>query len=388
MIKDSHILWFAGNDWWAHNPSPEKHWAERFAKAGNKVFYVNSIGVGLPYLHAAGFEKRLIKKLKSLLRYIRQPIPNLWVFTPFVFPLWSIGFIARLNRLLLSIQINIFLRIHGFTNYIFWAGLPTPAEILDRFNSRSVIYYYQDTYTSYYEDLSFQSIHRNDDRLCKAANAVICASIGMYRELSKNRSNVFYIPHGIPDSFFQSDRTQYHDVPSDLSLVPKPIIGYWGSLEILQDQALIEYLADRHPDWSFVFIGQPLCDFSRLYKYNNIYFLGQKSLNEIPKYGIHFSLGIMAFVQNNWITYSCPVKYREYLALGLPIVSVPIIEVMEAFRGVARVESSYEKFSRACAEEIENDSIEKRISRRSLVKDYTWDVTADKVSEVIESCLN
>ena len=82
------ILCFAGNDWWLHNPSPEKHWMTCFARSRNKILYINSIGIGLPFHASAGAGKRILRKLWSMRRYIRKPVPNLWVLTPIVLPFW------------------------------------------------------------------------------------------------------------------------------------------------------------------------------------------------------------------------------------------------------------------------------------------------------------
>ena len=110
-------------------------------------------------------------------------------------------------------------------------------------------------------------------------------------------------------------------------------------------------------------------------------------LSKIPEYGIHFDVCIMSFVQNDWITYSCPVKYREYLALGKPIVSVPIIEVERTYGCPASVTSTHNDFIAACVSEMANDSIEKRLSRRALVEHWTWDRTTELVSKAIQEAL-
>ena len=36
----------------------------------------------------------------------------------------------------------------------------------------------------------------------------------------------------------------------------------------------VAFMAERHPEWSFVFIGKPLYDFRLLKRYPNVHFLG------------------------------------------------------------------------------------------------------------------
>lgn len=387
MIQHQNILWFAGCDWWVHNPSPEKHWAERLAHQGNTILFINSIGVGLPRVSTVGVVKRLIYKLTSLLRYLRHPSPNLWVLTPIVLPFWSMRSIEKLNQFLLLTQIHALRFVLGIRSYIFWAGLPTPAVILPQLCPKAIVYYYQDNYTAYYEELSFRSIELNDDTLFRRATAVICASLGMFELKSSMRKDVYYIPHGVDEVFLNIDLQADHPMPQKLSGIRKPFIGYWGSLESLQDQDLLRAIAYGNPDWSVILIGNPLGDFTRCRSISNIHFIGPIPLSNIPEYGIHFDVCIMSFVQNEWITYSCPVKYREYLALGKPIVSVPIIEVEQTYGCPAAVASTNKDFISACVSEMANDSIEKRLSRRSLVEHWTWDHTTELVSTVIQEAL-
>ena len=50
MISGVSIICFAGEDWWYHHPHSKYHLMRRFARAGNRVIFVNSISMGLPSL--------------------------------------------------------------------------------------------------------------------------------------------------------------------------------------------------------------------------------------------------------------------------------------------------------------------------------------------------
>ena len=292
---------------------------------------------------------------------------------------------AVFNKIILYIQIRGILALLGMKEHVLWAGLPTPAILLKILRPIKVVYYYQDLYTAYYEELAFSSVIKNDQLLFSAANEVICASRGMYNEKKMLKKNVRYIPHGVDQAFLNFDIIKQYGVPVALAQIPKPILGYWGTLEMLQDQTIIDYCATKHPEWSFVFIGNPVGDLSMMKNHPNVYFLGYKPLKEIPFYGIHFDVCLMNFVQTEWIKYSCPVKLREYLALGKAIVSVPIIEVEEAFPGVAGIARTPQEFCAMCEKEMVSDSKEKRMYRRNLITNYSWEHTADLVFEILKA---
>ena len=307
----------------------------------------------------------------------------MWVLTPFVLPLWSVKRIAALNAVLLQWQIQFTMKLMEMKNPVFWAGLPTPAVLLDRIASRGVVYFIQDNYTAYFDAMSFSKTQEFHDTMIRRADTVICSSIGMTEKIRAIRNNVHYIPHGVAPEFFKTELGRKDDLPEKLKGIPTPRIGYWGSLEALQDPRLVAYLAAKRPDLSFIFIGKVMYDTSALAEFPNVFFPGFVPLEEIPQYGVHFDVAMLCFVQSEWIRYSCPVKLREYLALGLPIVSVDILEAGRAFPGEVTVTRTYEEFLIGIEAALLNDTPEKRAHRRSLVAGYTWAHTADMVLDLL-----
>src|ERR1700687_845247 len=55
MLHGKSIICFGGEDWWYHHPHSKNHLMRRFARAGNKVIFVNSIFMGLPSLVTKDF---------------------------------------------------------------------------------------------------------------------------------------------------------------------------------------------------------------------------------------------------------------------------------------------------------------------------------------------
>ncbi|MCB2204454.1 glycosyltransferase [bacterium] len=378
------IVCFAGNDWWAHNPMTEKQWMRVLAADGYTVLFVNSIGIGLPGKDSPRIASRLWRKLKSLARWLRKD-DGVWVLTPFLIPLWSIPAIRRFNLLLITLQVRFAMKRAGMTRAVFWAGLPTAALLVDRIPHASCVYYVQDNYTAYYDAMNFTRVAEDHRSLLERADVVICASIGLAERESATASRVEYIPHGVHPVFLEADIAARPPIPEELRALPRPIIGYWGSLEALQDTERTAQLARMHPGWSFVFIGRVMMDNSALAALPNVHFLGYLPIEDIPRYGMHFDIGYLSFVQSEWITYSCPIKFREYLALGLPVVSPPIIEVERAFPSEGCIARSTEEFSICMENAFRGDSDDRRAQRRALVQEYSWEASARNVATVLAS---
>jgi glycosyltransferase involved in cell wall biosynthesis len=383
-MRSDAIVCFAGNDWWAHNPMTEKQWMRVLARDGRSVLFVNSIGIGLPGRASPRIAARLWRKLRSLARWLRRD-DGVWVLTPFLIPLWSVAAVRRLNLFLVTLQVRYAMKRAGMTRALFWAGLPTAALLLHRIPHDGCVYYVQDNFTAYYDAMNFTRVAEDHDTLLRAADTVICASVGLAEREAKIARRVEYIPHGVHPAFLAADPAAPPPVPDALRDLPRPLIGYWGSLEALQDNARTAALARMHPDWSFIFIGRVMMDNAELAALPNVHFPGYLPIEDIPAYGMHFDIGFLSFVESDWITYSCPIKFREYLALGLPVVSPPIIEVERAFDGEGCIARSVDDFSACMQRALAEDTPERRRARHALVEDYSWEASARRVAAALDS---
>jgi len=387
-IQEKTILCFAGNDWWVHNPYTEKQWMSLIQKYGYRILFVNSIGIGMPALTTPRVGKRVLNKLKSMSRWVQKSNQGVWVMTPVFLPFWSVRIVQWVNVALVTLQLRLVMKAIGMSRPVFWAGLPTAVLFQTRIRHSKTVYYVQDNFLEYYPAMTFSKTKEHHYAMLNAADQVICASLGMYEKIRTEHDCVEYISHGIPDQFLVEDIVSLPSPPKELRNITHPIIGYWGSLEGLQDPELIDYLAQSRPGWSFVFIGKPMYDISRFRGRANVHFLGYMDLNTIPSYGKYFDVGIISWVQNEYVRYGNPVKYREYLALGLPVVAPDIIEIDRTFPGNAYIARTYEEFLKKIEDVISTDSMDARLQRRELVKTETWSFSAQKVMEIIESSVD
>ena len=106
--------------------------------------------------------------------------------------------------------------------------------------------------------------------------------------------------------------------------------------------------------------------------------LGQKPYEQIPHYGKCFDVGIMPLRQNRWIQACNPIKFKEYLALGKPIVSTPFTE-LQKYRDVVYLANTPEEFAKCLEKALAEDSPEHVAASRKKVKTSTWDSKAKLV---------
>lgn len=385
-MSSESLVCFAGNDWWLHNPLTEKQWMRYLARQGWTVLFVNSIGVGFPGKGSPYVLRRLLRKIRSLSYWLRKD-DGVWVLTPLLLPLWSVPWIRRMNVFLVTMQVRHAMKLAGMQPGIFWAGIPTAGLLRRHIPHRTCVYYVQDDYPSYssFDHQMFMRIQDDHDEMLRAADVVICASIGLAEREAKFSRRVEYIPQGVNPVFLNADLNEHDEVPEKLRDIPRPIIGYWGSLESLHDRETVLALAKKHPAWSFVFFGKKMTDVSELEALPNVHYPGFLPIEEIPRHGVHFDVGFISFKQTDYTMYGCPIKFREYLALGLPVVAPHIIEVERAYEGEGLTALNVDEFSERMREAMETDSPERRRHRRSLVAHETWDYSSERVRTLLES---
>src|SRR5260370_33678281 len=82
MLHNRSIICFGGEDWWYHHPHSKTHLMRRFARAGNRLIFVNSISMGLPSLGHKDLLPRVARKLRSYARWARETEEGILVASP------------------------------------------------------------------------------------------------------------------------------------------------------------------------------------------------------------------------------------------------------------------------------------------------------------------
>ena len=180
-----------------------------------------------------------------------------------------------------------------------------------------------------------------DARLTCEADIVTATADVLLHQKRRLRPDTILVENGVVPSDF--DRVvRESEIPTDIKTIKeqgKPIIGYYGALANWFDYAKVIEIARRRPDWNIVLIGM---DYEGSLQRNkaaldacpNIHFLGRKDYEQLYKYSACFDVGLIPFVQNKIIEATNPVKMFEYMAAGIPIVSVDVPEVRKYHREV------------------------------------------------------
>lgn len=151
-------------------------------------------------------------------------------------------------------------------------------------------------------------------------------------------SRIEHFPHGLPAlraGFVSIDRPA--ELPIDLAHIPRPVLGFVGSLEDRLDWRLLDRIACKLPHASIVLIGDRprtdrieaswIEDVRTLEKRPNVWFVGRRPNDQIARYIQAFDICMIPYrVDHPFNIACCPTKIIDYMGTGRPIVSTELPE--------------------------------------------------------------
>lgn len=109
-------------------------------------------------------------------------------------------------------------------------------------------------------------------------------------------------------------------------ITTSPVAIFQGGINQRLDYELISDLVRRMPDWEFRFCGAAVESdaWNQILLQPNVRYLGALPPEEFARHMCESTVGIIPYIQDQWIRNSLPLKAYEYVACGLPVVTVPI----------------------------------------------------------------
>jgi glycosyltransferase involved in cell wall biosynthesis len=377
MIEGKDIICFC-NDW-DGDPLSKKQIVTRLAKK-NRILWVNSTGNRNPTASVHDL-RRAVKKLAAFLGGCRKVADNISLFSPLVIPFHGSKLARRINQKLLAWSLRRTLRKLRFERPITLTFVPTSADVVGKLGEETIVYYCVDEY-SQFSGTDKTAILAMERRLIEKSDlVVVSAGPLMETKLQYNR-NTHLITHGVDIDHFRKACLQETVVPADCAGIQGPVIGFFGLLADWVDLEVVRALALARPQWSFVLIGEIRTDISHLKNFPNVHFLGRRPYQTLPAYCKAFDVAILPFVWNELTLAANPLKMREYLAAGLPLISTPLPEVVRLKHLVLMARTSDEYLAH----------IEKLIATGRTGPDLTlshqmdsesWDQKVEELSELI-----
>ncbi len=392
IIIISSIEW--GFIWQGH-----QEMALRFARAGNRVLYIENTGVRSPGIKdLSRVTSRLKRWLKALHSSgVREVEKNLYVCSPLVLPPYGSRFRHFLNSTIFLPAIKRNAKRLGIQDALIWSYLPTDTA-LDLMNTlrdenSTIVYYVGTDFDQLVSDL--KRLRVSEQKVIDLCDVLItnCSTLTTrYSDLTDKFVHTFQF--GVDLSAFQTEEDETKINRQILHLLTKveslkrPVIGYIGGIHRHVDFDLLVESAKARPDWSWVFIGPIQTDVGELSGLPNIHFMGQQSHEDLIHFTRRFDVCIVPYLNNAFTATVVPVKLNEYLAVGKPVVSTNIPMVSEFNKKhsiILTCKNTHDGFLSAIEKQLNKPDDKCEIERRKKVAALSeWHARLDAICEVIK----
>lgn len=368
MMRDENIVCFAKD--WTEDPTSNNHVMSLLAR-DNRVLWCNSIASRTPNFRSSSDLGKIGRKLKGFFKGPVQVAPHLHVYTPIVLPFPHSRAAVAANRVILRQTVAVLRRRLEMRDYQLWSFLPSAVEYVGKLGESLVVYYCTDEWSEFtsVDGARMASLERE---MCAKADLVFVTSRVLLEKKKRYNPETHLASHGVDHAHFSKALDPATRVPADVAGLPHPIIGFFGLIEDWIDIDLIGYVAEHRPRWSVVVIGKEKTDCSRLKRHPNVFMLGRKPYSELPGYCKAFDVALCPFVLNELTRNVNPIKLREYLSAGVPVVSTGIPEVKN-YPSWCAIADDPAEFLAACERAHAEDTAEKRQSRSAAMAGETWE---------------
>lgn len=344
------------------------------AEMGNRVLYCEP---AFPLYTSAGHKGSASSSLTEVK-------PNLFVMQPKgTLPAARFGFVRRMNLKRDISSIRTAMTKLGFTKPILFTYQPvihahTPfTDLLAELDYSLLVYDCVDEHseTIGYTPDAARAVHQWDLDLTARVDLAFMTAKGLYEERKHLNENIWWSPNGVDVRNFSKALSDDTVVPEDLAAIPQPRIGFLGALSDWIDYALIARIAREYPQHNVTLVG-PLkrgLKPPELEGLNNVHLLGRKRPDQVPAYLKGFDVGLNPFQKVGIAEKVNPLKVYEYIAAGVPVVSVDMPEVM-SLEGVIAIGRNDDEFVARVGDCISGAFVPDPEKTQEVLHRHNWEV--------------
>jgi teichuronic acid biosynthesis glycosyltransferase TuaH len=200
-------------------------------------------------------------------------------------------------------------------------------------------------------------------------------------------SRIVHLPLGAPSQAIASAPQARPAVPpAEIAHLPRPLLGFVGSLEDRIDWDLLESLARAFPSGSIILIGrdpkpQPRAAwyqaFRRAVALPNVHRLGWRTQDEIARFNAAFDVCLIPYQADHpFNRAACPTKIMDYMATSRPVVTTPVPEC-RLYDHLFEVADTPSDFVAAVRKVVDQGSDDGRAPLRwKTARSATWERTS------------
>ncbi len=283
------------------------------------VYWVNTIGTRTPRLNLATL-RRGLEKLRNWTRRSEPNEslpPNLQVLHPFMWPWFSSSFDRGINRRLLGRALVPLVRSLPAPP-IAITTLPIVADLMDVLPVRHWVYYCVDDFGEW-PGLDGDALRRMEEKLVRRANILVAVSETLKDHLATMGHRPSHLlTHGVDLEFWRKPAEDR--AISQLVGLERPLIVFWGVVDRRMDIAFVQRLAAELTGGTIVLAGPEVDPDPALFSIPRVIRIGTLAFEELPYLAREAAVLVMPYADMPVTRAMQPLKLKEYLATGKPVV--------------------------------------------------------------------
>ncbi len=294
------------------------------------------------------------------------------------------------NRLGLRMKSRSIRRHAGGKPRVLYVWHPELWPYVDYLKPDVTVYHLYDLNREYVDGESCPRQVRLFRRACAEADIVLAGTAEQAEQMPS--AAVRLLPNGVNCEWYGKSLCE----PTDMAAIPRPRIGYVGTISEKLDLSWLERLANNG-SWHIVLAGpvrlfeaSAKARWQKLISRANVHYLGSKKSEVVPDYMRSLDVGLMNYVRGIHMEVASPLKLYEYCAAGLPIVASRLDSLVccaDAKRFVRFADSAGESIEvvAECLARPLNEA--ERQQRRDFAEANSWRVRAKTVFDLITTHL-
>ena len=240
-------------------------------------------------------------------------------------------------------------------------------------SSQLLVYYCVDDFT-HWPGVDTVAAGALESELLGCCDLVLATSQHLVDTRRSPRGPTALFPHGV-----DIDHLARASDPATVPLAGirrgRPVLGYLGLLDARFDVPLVTAVAAARPDWDVVLVGPVDASPDPRLARARVRRVPAVSYERVPEALAAFDVAILPYVRNELTRAINPLKLREYLASGRPVVATPLPEVARYAPAVALADT-LEAFVAAVERNLAGPR-DRRAERAALLAGESWDDRAD-----------
>jgi len=381
---DKNIVIGADDFWYSSLQIGCHQYAKLFANNGFRVGFISP--AISPFHFLLPGKKYLLKEKARMWSHGGEWVSprKIWAYVPFTFlpvsnqPLLRSKYVIENGYKYTLPSVERLLNKNGFDKSdILWLNNSPLSYLINLVKYKFSILRITDNNAGF-SKITKNAINKEKELIQKVDMVIVTARLLAEQFKAIRKEGIYYIPNGADFEHFYNGEDA---MPEEYHKIPSPRVVYMGSIEEWLDIELLKSIANRLKKISFILIGRAGIDLSELKGISNIYILGGRNYNMLPGYLKNADVGIIPFKKSFLTETVNPIKLYEYMACGLPVVSVRWNE-LDHIKSPALLANNYNEFAEMLAGALQSKNKNQYIE---YARNNSWQNRFEKIMGIVNS---